>query len=82
MKKGLLRWLLPLFRYGLCVVAICYLVMLVSWHDRVRLNDTGKTWFRVLEQREHELVILRDGQPTTVSREQIHVAKVDGQDVP
>lgn len=39
MNRSALRWLLPVIRYGLCIVAIAYLVWLVDWHDHVKRSD-------------------------------------------
>ncbi len=82
MTKGLLRWLLPLLRYGLCVGAIYYLYTLVPWHDHLRLKDGGEQRFKIIEQRGEEFVILRDGQPTPVGREQVRHVVVGGEEIP
>jgi hypothetical protein len=83
MKKGPLRWLLPILQYGLCAVAIYYLATHVAWYDHVRLKDGGDTWFRIVERRPEELVILRNEQPTTVSWDEVRVVHVENRaDIP
>jgi len=61
MKPFRRRWILTLLRYGLCAVAIWYLVTHVSWYDYVRLNDAATTRVRLLDERGSELTILRAG---------------------
>ena len=72
MKRRFTRWLMPLLRYGLCAVAIVYIVHVVSWYDHVRLNDPARSRVRMLEEHEDRLVIERDGQRETITWEQIH----------
>ena len=80
--KGVVRWVLPLLRYGLCLAAIYYLYTLVPWHDHLHLKAVGEQRFRIVEQRGDEFVILRDGQPTTVRRDQVRHAVIAGEEVP
>jgi uncharacterized protein (TIRG00374 family) len=83
MKKGPLRWLLPVLQYGLCAVAIYYLATHVAWYDHVRLKDSGDTWFRIVERQPEGLVILRDEQRTTVSWDEVRVVHVENRaDIP
>lgn len=70
-KTGPLRWILPLLRYGLCAVAIVYLFMIVPLHDRVRLTETGETWYRLVETRPDGLVIERDGRREVVPHDAV-----------
>ena len=72
MKRRFTRWLLPLLRYGLCAVAVVYIVQIVSWYDHVRLNDPAKSLVRLLEEHDDRLVIERDGRPETITWEEIN----------
>ena len=72
MKRRLTRWLMPLLRYGLCAAAIVYIVQIVSWYDHVRLNDPAKSRVRLLEEHDDRLVIERDGQPQTITWDEIN----------
>ncbi|MFH1747406.1 MAG: lysylphosphatidylglycerol synthase transmembrane domain-containing protein [Planctomycetota bacterium] len=66
MKSGRARWILTSLRYGLCVAAIWYLIMVVPWNDHVTLSDTAKTRVRLIEQRGDEYVIFRDGRQEVI----------------
>ncbi len=68
-KASPLGWILPLLRYGLCAVAVLYLVTHVAWYDRVRLND-GR-FVRLIEERPDVFVIEENG-----ARSEIPVANV------
>ncbi|MBU0617932.1 MAG: flippase-like domain-containing protein [Planctomycetes bacterium] len=72
MKRRFTRWLMPLLRYGLCAAAIVYIVQIVSWYDQVRLNDPAKSRVRLLEEHDDRLVIERDGQPETITWDDIN----------
>lgn len=78
---GILRWLKPLLRYGLCAAAVYFLVVTVPWHDKVWLNDAQRTEVRLLAQRPHELVVLRDGRQETLPLAQVHRVKIEGREV-
>ncbi len=77
-----LRWLLPLLRYGLCAVAIVYLVRCVTWYDYVRLGGADGPKARLLEQRGESFVIERAGRPETVAAAEVHHVRVAQRDVP
>lgn len=70
--KGPLRFIVPVVQYGLCLVAILYLVNKVNWHDQVRLNDAAKTQLRLVEEHADHVVVLRDGRPERVEIDQVH----------
>ncbi len=86
MKKRLARWGLPLLRYGLCALAIVYLVHAVSWYDSVALVDNPERRCRLLEQHTDDaghvtaVTILRDGRPQRVPFDQ--VARLPDSDLP
>jgi uncharacterized protein (TIRG00374 family) len=80
-KPRWLRWLLPVLRYGLCVVAILYLVRIVTWYDSVRLDGDNGPKVRLLEQRGDTFVIERDGRRETIDRSQVHRIQVGGQEI-
>jgi uncharacterized protein (TIRG00374 family) len=82
MKRTLVRWLLPVLRYGLCVVAIVYLVRCVPWRDHVRLAGPDGPKVRLIEQRGDTFVIERDGRQETVAAAEVHHVHVGQQDVP
>lgn len=77
MKRRVARWLMPILRYGLCLLAIAYLVHTVSWRDSVALTTNPGERFRLLEERTDaagvptELVIERNGQSETVPWSQV-----------
>lgn len=80
MKPRRYRWVLPLLRYGLCIVAIWYLTTKVRWHDAIHLNDAARTPVRLLEDRGDSFVVLRDGQPVTLGPSD--VSRVDNETTP
>jgi hypothetical protein len=83
MSKPFLRWMLLLLRYGLCVVAIAWLVHTVPWYDYVRLTGPKGPMVRLVEQpRGDEFVILRDGRQETIPLSAVHRIDVNGQSVP
>jgi len=82
MKRTWLRWLLPLLRYGLCAVAIVYLVRCVTWYDYARLEGPNGPKVRLLEQRGETYLIERDGRKETVTAGEVHHVRVGQQDVP
>jgi hypothetical protein len=82
MKHSVLRWLLPLLRYGLCAVAIVYLVRCVTWHDYVRLGGADGPKVRLLERRGDSFMIQRDGRTETVTAAEVRYVRVGQQDVP
>jgi len=82
MLKGRFAWVLPLLRYGLCAVAILYLVSVVRWYDRARLTETGDHWYRVLERGADHYVIDRHGVRETVALDRVHHVEVGGRHVP
>ena len=51
MSKPFLRWMLLLLRYGLCVVAIAWLVHTVPWYDYVRLTGPKGPMVRLWSSR-------------------------------
>ena len=79
-KSRWASWLLPILRYGLCLVAILYLYFKVSWYDYVTLRDSAETQVRLIEQRGDEMVVLRDGQRATIAARD--VKPVAGTDIP
>jgi uncharacterized protein (TIRG00374 family) len=82
MMRAWLRWLLPLLRYGLCVVAVIYLVRCVTWHDYVRLGGADGPKVRLLERRGESFLIERAGRPETVAAADVHYVRVGERDVP
>lgn len=82
MKSSRYRWVLTALRIGLCAAAILYLVTHVPWHNHVRLSDADGTRVRLIEQRDAEFVVLRDGQPQTIAPADIRHIEVDGRQVP
>ncbi|MFO0839214.1 MAG: lysylphosphatidylglycerol synthase transmembrane domain-containing protein [Phycisphaerae bacterium] len=81
-KQSQLRWVLPLLRYGLCAVAIWYLVTHVSWYDRVALAADKDTRVPLLETRGDVFVVIQNGKTVELPREQIRYIRVDGVDTP
>ncbi len=71
MKHPVLRWLLPLLRYGLCGVALIYLYNAVTWDDHINLADGSKA--RLVEHSAdgQKFVIERSGHQETVSLDQV-----------
>jgi len=82
MSKPRSRWALRLLRYALCLAAIGFLVYVVPWYDRVKLDDADQTRVRLVEQRDNELVIERDGRREVISNDQVRRIEVGGQLVP
>jgi uncharacterized protein (TIRG00374 family) len=82
MMPAWLRWLLPLLRYGLCAVAIVFLVRCVTWYDHVRLAGPNGPKVRLLERRGETYRIERAGRPETISAAEVHQVRVGEQDVP
>lgn len=87
MKKAALRWLLPFLRYGLCAVAIVYLVRCVDWHDHVRLSAPdahGKPVFvrLVAQEGDEQFVVIRDSREETLPAEQIFFAEIGARRLP
>lgn len=80
MKSGRYRWILPLLRYGLCIVAIWYLTTKVRWYDAIHLNDAARTPVRLLEDRGDTFVVLRDGQRITLGLADVN--RVDNDTTP
>ncbi len=72
MKGRFTRWLMPILRYGLCGAAILYLIHVVPWNDYVTLNDAAETRVRLLEERDNELIIERDGRREAITWEQVY----------
>ncbi|MGE0478880.1 MAG: YbhN family protein [Phycisphaerae bacterium] len=70
--KGPLRFIVPVVQYGLCLIAILYLINKVSWHDHVRLNDPAKTQLRLVAEHEAHVVVLRNGRQEPVPLEQVN----------
>lgn len=71
MKHPALRWVLPLLRYGLCLVALLYLYFHVDWHDYVTLTSGQRV--RLIAEGPESIEVLRDGKPATVPRSEIKV---------
>jgi uncharacterized protein (TIRG00374 family) len=82
MKRTWVRWLLPVLRYGLCAVAIVYLVRIVPWYDHLRLDGPQGPKVRLIENRGDTFVIERDGHRQTVAAAEVHHVRVGQQDVP
>ncbi len=78
---GPLRWILPLLRYGLCVVAVFYLASVVRWSDRVRLTETGEQWHKLVQSLPDGLVIERDGRRETVPHTAVRRVTVANQQI-
>jgi uncharacterized protein (TIRG00374 family) len=76
------RWILPLLRYGLCAVAIIWLVFNVPWHDRVRLYDADGPWVRLIERQDGHFVVERDGRRETIPADQVHHVEIEGRPEP
>ena len=72
MTRSVLRPLLAVLRYGLCVVALVFLYNAVTWHDRIVLAD-GTTRVRLIESRDDGFVVLRDGAEQLLARDQIRL---------
>jgi len=70
MNHPLVRWLLPLLRYGLCAVAIVLLYRAVSWYDRVALVGRSDP-VRVVAEHDSEIDVIIDGRQQTVPRNRI-----------
>ncbi|RMF78951.1 MAG: UPF0104 family protein [Planctomycetota bacterium] len=81
MKNPAVRRLLGLLRLTLCLAALVFLYFNVSWHDKITLAD-GKTKVRLLEEREGEFVVLRDGVEEVLSLDDVHRVEVEGQSIP
>jgi uncharacterized membrane protein YbhN (UPF0104 family) len=71
MKHPALRWVLPLLRYGLCLVALLYLYYHVDWHDYVTLTNGQR--LRLVAERDDAVDVLRDGHIETVQRAEIRM---------
>lgn len=82
MRQIAKRWILPLLRYGLCAVAIVWLVRTVPWYDHVRLGDGHGPLVRLIEQRADAFVVERSGEVQTLPAEQVFHIEVAGQRVP
>lgn len=82
MTRSALRWILPVLRYGLCVVAIVYLVNCVPWYDHVQLQSADGPKVRLKERRGDTYVIVRDGREETLGADHVYHARVGNQDVP
>jgi len=76
------RWPLVVLRYGLCLAAVAYLVGAVRWHDYVHLEDAAHTRVRLIEQRQGEFLIERDGVREAVEAARVHHVDVRGRLVP
>lgn len=72
MKHPLLRWILPLLRYGLCVVAILYLYFNVSWYDHVTLNGPTGEKLQLVRADAEDLIVLRDGREARLTVSDVH----------
>jgi len=82
MSKPLMRWVLLVLRYGLCVAAIAWLVHTVPWYDYVRLDGPKGARVRLVEPRGDEFVIVRDGRQETIPVSAVHGIEVNGRSVP
>lgn len=80
--KPRFRWILPLLRYGLCAVAIVWLVFNVPWHDRVRLQHADGPWVRLIERQDGRFVVERDGRRETIPASQVHHVETEGRREP
>ncbi|MCG3129053.1 MAG: hypothetical protein CHACPFDD_03962 [Phycisphaerae bacterium] len=68
------NWILALLRYGLCVVAIAFLVRQVTWYDYVKLTDGAR--HRLVSAADDHVVIRHHGQEERIPAER--VARVAG----
>jgi uncharacterized protein (TIRG00374 family) len=79
----LARLVLPTLRYGLCVVAIAWLVTHVPWHDYTYLNDSEGTRVRMLRSGPDGVEVrLSDGSRRTVPPDELRAVIVGGKPVP
>lgn len=72
MNHPIVRWLLPILRYGLCAAAIVYLYFNVNWHDHVVLEENPDEKVRLLEERGEELLVLVDGEERVITMAEVH----------
>lgn len=90
LMKRAISWLLPLLRYGLCVVAIAYLVYAISWYDYVALNDPAETKVRLLryDDAAESFTVLQNGETRELTSADVKYMPgdrtdgVEGQPVP
>jgi uncharacterized protein (TIRG00374 family) len=81
MRSARFRWLLPLLRYGLCAVAVIFLVYSVTWHDYVHLNDAAQTPLRLVRQDGDRFSVLEGGQEVIKPVEELRHAEVNGREI-
>lgn len=69
-SPSLLRWVLPVLRYGLCVAAILYLYFTIPWHDHVR-TTAGQTVRLLGESEVGYRIRYEDGHEETVATDKL-----------
>ena len=79
MKKSRHRWILTVLRFGLCAAAIIFLILSVSWYDKVTLQDGTKV--RLLSDDGDTLLIEQDGAERTVKLDEVVSVDVAGRSV-
>jgi uncharacterized protein (TIRG00374 family) len=82
MKRPVFRWLLPALRYGLCALAIAYLVHCVPWYDHVRLGGPEGPQVRLIQWQGDQFVVLRGGRRETLGEDQVHHVRIGEREVP
>ena len=82
MKHPLLRWLLPIIRYGLCLAALVFLYNNVAWNDYVVLADG--TEVRLLEENEDGTFRITDAEGTerTIAGDEVKQIEVEDRTLP
>lgn len=79
-KSALRRWVLPAVRYGLCIVAIVFIVQTVNIHDRLVLSDGTRV--RLLAERDDGFLIQENGSERLVAPADVEHRTIDGADGP
>ncbi len=80
MKHPLLRWLLPIVRYGLCLVALVFLYNMVSWHDYIILHNGNEV--RLLEQTPAGFRVLIEDNEVVIPADQVAYLTVEDRRLP
>ncbi len=81
MKKSRSRWYVVAGRWGLCLVALVFLVNVVSWYDYVVIEETGEQ-VRLIEEQGDQFLIARDGTQELIPRTAVRHVTAGDREVP
>lgn len=81
MKHPLLRWILPLLRYGLCIFAVVFLYFNVNWHDHITLRGEKAEQLRLVRVESDAFVAIRDGAEVRVPKTDVKLDSIDEEGV-